>query len=323
MISLILLVISAVIGAGFATGAELVAFFGDVGLDAWAIALLVGVCLFAIMSVLIFFEGKQIRGVRWFFTAVNFATFIVMAAGLRHIAGTWALILSLGFCVVIIFWGFSKMMWVNKYLMFFVLGILLWASLSNLTAPPQAVHTTPRIGRAIYMAILYAGLNCCILQRVLSQFSKQYSRKQILAACGGACLIIMLLVGLVLGAIMRNGVTADMPILALSNNFVTKFAVFLCILTSMMILLNNLIPKQENSSPAFSLPLVALLLCCVAFGFSFFGFGSILGVVYPIIGGFMILYCGWLLFRGLLHLFLHNRLVVHDSVDGLQIIRDE
>ena len=308
MVALVLLVISAIIGAGFATGAELVAFFGDTGLPPVVIALLIGLSLFAIMAVLVFFDTKNIRGTKHIFTAINLATFIVMSAGLRHIAGTFALVLALAFCVVVVFFGFSKMVWVNKYLMFFVLGILLFASITNLSGTSTPQSQPPRVFHGIGMAIIYAGLNCCILQRVLRQFSGTHSRRKILFACGFATVLIMVLVTLVLTAITRNGVTADMPILELSNNPITKLAVFLCILTSMMILLHNVKPSKRGGG-------FVCFCAALAFGFSFLGFRNILGGVYPIIGSFMILYVCYLL--------LHNFFIVDNSVNRLEVIGND
>ena len=318
MVGIVLLIVSAVIGAGFSTGAELVAFFGATGLSPWVIAVLVGACIFSIMAVIVFFERGQFPRARHFFTLVNFSTFVVMAAGIRHIAGTLALILSLAFCIVIVFFGFSRVVMVNKYLMFFVLAILLSASLPHFSFDTTPREQTPRVPRAIYMAILYAGLNCCILQKLLSRFANKHSKKQILVACAVATIILVLLVGFILTAIFNSGTTADMPILDISNNFITRFAVFLCILTSMVILLDNLVSNEKSFvKNKFN---ISIAISLVALGFSFFGFKDILGVVYPIVGGLMILYCFCLLVSGLLR---KDRFVVHDAVDGLQIISDK
>jgi len=50
MAELVLLILSAIVGAGFATGAELVTFFGDTGASPLIIAITVGVFLFLIMT---------------------------------------------------------------------------------------------------------------------------------------------------------------------------------------------------------------------------------------------------------------------------------
>ena len=56
MFAITLLIVSAVVGAGFATGAELMAFFGASALPPIAIAALVGVCLFVVMIALVFLQ---------------------------------------------------------------------------------------------------------------------------------------------------------------------------------------------------------------------------------------------------------------------------
>ena len=318
MAGLVLLLISAIIGAGFATGAELVAFFGDTGMPPIVVAVMVAGCLFGISCLLIYFEQKQSKFTRHIFTAIYLASFVVMTAGLRHIAGGLVTALSLGFCVIVVFCGFKWMLFINKYLMFFVLGILLFASITNLTPADVQPNESPRVFRAIGMAILYAGMNGCILQRVLLKLREEHSKKRVLVACGIAFLIIAVLVALVLTAITSQGTVGAMPILELSNNYFTRAAVFFCILTSMMILLYN---SVQRTSRGYSSVAFAVVCSLVAFFLSFFGFKNILGWVYPLIGGFMILYCFCLLL--LRCPFRKDSLVVHDTIDGLQIVQDK
>ena len=45
-----LLFLGSVIGAGFATGAEIITFFGELRLPTWIIAIVIGLTMFAIIT---------------------------------------------------------------------------------------------------------------------------------------------------------------------------------------------------------------------------------------------------------------------------------
>jgi len=323
MTAIVLLIVSTIIGAGFATGAELVAFFGTSGLPPWVIAIIIGVFLFAIMAGLVFLgNSRQHPVVRHVFTAVYFAIFIVMTAGFAQMGGILATLLGLGFCMAVVLFGFEKLLFVNKYLMYFVLAILLHASISNLGKIPSVAPA--QVWRTVGSGLVYAGLNCCLLEAVLSKALERERRSRVLASCAIASALIAVLAGLILTAIKSQGITAALPILALSDNFVTRAAVMVCVLTSMFICLFN-VSKNTTNRPYF-----LVLLCLCAFGLSFFGFKDILGVVYPVIGGLMVCYVGCLCgvrcfsrIRRARRLGKHDLFVVDDTIDGLELVKNE
>ena len=328
MIALILLIISTVIGAGFATGAELLSFFGKTGLPPILIAAVVGFFLLLIMSALLFLvPRKQNKVIRHAFTAIYFAVFIVMTAGLMHLSGVITTIIALVFCIAIVMFGFDKLLFVNKYLILFVLAILLFASITNLNGDNSVLlHAEgAKWAQGVALCLLYAGMNCCSLERIFTTAPAKYSRKKILVACVIATVIICIFIALILTAIMRQNVITAMPILVLSNNIITKAAVFLSILTSMMICLYNITTpasrKQRLAAPT--------AICLLAFGFSFLGFQSVLAFLYPLIGGCMILYVLWLICcRAWYCLRLRcrksrNFFIVNNTVDCLKVVKDQ
>ena len=332
MIALTLLIISTIIGACFATGAELVVFFGSTGLPPAAIAIFVGIFLFAIMAVLVFFAHKnQNHILKHAFTAVYFAIFVVMTAGLMHLGGTITTVLALVFCIFVVLYGFERLLFVNKYSMYFVLAILLTATATNLKGTGDILGgTEPDLGRGLGMALLYAGMNCCLLGPVFSSALVKNSRRRVLVSCALATVIICILATLIMTAIRKQGVSAEMPLLELSNNLVTKAAVFLSIITSMMICLYNIVTSFPHSKTPADSPLAkggAALgaggACLIAFGLSFLGFAKALGIFYPVIGACMILYVLGLVLLRCGKFFRHHFFVINNSVDRLQIVKNE
>lgn len=315
MVEIVLLVISAIVGAGFATGAELITFFGDTGLHPVVISAMVAVFSVIIMAVLLYARKRPTKSTRYLFTTIYLAVFIVMTAGLKSLSGTLATVLALGFCCLVVFWGLGGVLRVNKYLMYFVLAILVFTCVTSLFKPsiPTDVCTRPNIIMGVGKALLYSGLNCCILERVFLELRERNSARRVFMACVWAMIVIACMVTLILSAINHLSVRAEMPILELSNNIITKTAVFFCILTSMMICLYTIacdLANQPKARVSWS-----VLFCCAAFGFSFLGFKSILGIVYPAIGVFMLLYvCG---------LGLGNLFFVYNSVNRLKVVSDK
>ena len=311
MVEITLIIVSAVIGAGFATGAELVAFFGGCGLPPLIIAVMVAGFTSVLMSVLIFCKSRQTRVTKAIFTGTYFLIFIVMAAGLRHLAGMSTMIVSLVLCCLVVLWGMGGLLRINKYMMFFVLAILVMVCMGALFGARSSTQEPRNVNllHGVWKALIYSGLNCCILDRTFTHLRKTNSRKKLLVAGVIAAVTIGALICLILTTFHHRGVSADMPILELSNNIITKIAVFFCILTSMMILLNNIAGDFKRHKLS-----LCGLICAIAFGFSFLGFRNLLGGIYHFIGIFMILYCGFLCL---------NRFIVHDSVDGLEIVQDK
>ena len=326
MLAITLLIISTIIGAGFATGAELASFFGSIAIPPIIISVIIGIFLLSIISVLIFCARTPGKHVKKVFAIVYFGIFIVMTAGLANLCGIYITIISLVFCIAIVCFGFDKLLLLNNYLISFVLVILISVCLINYES---SASYEPQIGitGSILSALLYAGMNCCLIELVIAKCLQNNSPKKVFLASCVAVITICCLIWLILSAI--KGIAADMPIISLSNNIITKAAVFFSILTSMYICLYNIylvfgVEKKKTLAKVTSLS----ILCSISFGFSFFGFLESLGVIYPILGGCMILYTLWLFFRFLFNLsrryfFSRKLLIINNSINSLDIVKNE
>jgi uncharacterized membrane protein YkvI len=227
-------------------------------------------------------------------------------------------ILSLLFCVTIVCFGLGKMLAVNKWIMLAVLTILVIACFSANAAAPTPRQTTGGIVYGIWQALLYAGLNCCMFETMFDRALERFPRRRVLSAALWATGIVCVLIVLILSAIYRTDMTAEMPILGLSDTIITRGAVFLCILTSQMICLFNLTaPVTKKWRPT-----AAISISILGFSFGLFGFRNVIGAAYPVVGGFMVAYVV-LNFIGYLRrrrgVRLGNRGIVNYAVNGRHV----
>lgn len=312
MVSIIFLIISTILGAGFATGAELVAFFGNIGLPPILVSFLVGVFLLAIMTVLIFCARAHNKIFKTAFTVIYFLIFIVLTAGIANLGGVYVTIVVLVLSIAVVMFGFERLLSINKYLILAVVIILLTVSVANFKAYEYAGDIKPFKG--VWSAFLYAGMNCCILEAVFSKCLVNNSKRKIMISAIIAIVIICTMIFLILHAI--QGVNAAMPILELNKSPIIWLAVFFSIFTSMFVCLYNICVLSGFEQKKYGAKSVFLsLLCLIAFGFSFFGFIETLSIIYRFIGGCMILYVCFLGFK--------KFFFVNNSVDGLNVIQNQ
>ena len=288
MLGLAFLFVSSVIGAGFVTGAELVIFFGNSPLPPALIATLVGVTIFVFLSMLIYVDKKNFTPPRVVFVPLYFAFFVIMTAGLMTLAGVWVAILCLAMCVVIVMSGFEKIVGYNKYIIAFVLVVVLFVTLQNGSPeshpPPQGVSTP----RTLYNVVIYAGMNMMLFP-VVRRARKNHSTKKILGAAAISAATLGLLVFVLMNATAGHSNLA-MPILGLADNFWVRSAIFLSMFTSQFIGLFNIEAGIGKKTKGNQRALLLVLICATAFVFSLGGFTQLMSVVYPAIGLFMVVF---------------------------------
>jgi len=287
MLGLAFLIISSIIGAGFATGAELVVFFGNSTLPAWVIALLVGVVLLTMFGIIIFLNEKNFHPPKIFFIPIYFVFFVAMTAGITQIASHFASILALILSVLVVLYGFKKMSKFNYAVMIFVLVILLITTLPHIG---QAQGQNPNSRPLILNLLIYAGLNCCLLFPLFKRARKEFTLKQLLASATTAAITISFFILIILSSIDKSGVY-PMPILTLSNNFLVVTAILLCMFTSMFISLFNIEQSTKSNAPTL------VLVSAFAFGLSLLGFTQIVSILYPVLGfaAFFLVVCCFVL----------------------------
>lgn len=310
---LTMLFLGAIIGAGFATGAEIVTFFNRLSLPVWLIALLVGLTMFGVMVVCIALNKTNYpprnNFISYIFIGLYFIFFTAMTAAITQIAGVFVSLLSLIFAGLIVKFGFHKMTRVNTFIVICIVIVLFGICLPHVIIPLKMDTNWQDLPRGIWWAWLYAGLNCLMFPELVAAAAPQHKKRTLYLASLLAAVIIAWFVYLILTAVKFTQ-TADaiMPLLAASPHPVTFVVILLAILTSQYSSLFAIVQKFQTTKLGTKIAPGGLIIifAVAAFIGSFLGFTQILNLGYPLVGAFICVFWGfsWLA-------YLCSRLRVH------------
>lgn len=318
--SVSMLIVGTMIGAGFASGKEIVSFFGDV--PNMFIALITGVLVFG-LSTLFLFVGRRVK--KTDVGEVNGAVFgklrpfadifilfnslIVlgaMLAGTDSLAAEFidlrpltSILLGLT-CAVISIKGLKGVLKANAMLVPIMIVFLAVCSILAIDFPfaPASSPIKP------YSILLYVSMNMILGGGVLSTVHN-LSPREILLASAVASVIIAGLLVLIMGALRSCSATySDMPMLliALKSGRPTYFvcipvigaSIFTTMLSAFKSLYDYLLVFVKHKLITAGIVLICGVLV------SSFGFSNVVGRLYPIVGAIGMLYIavnGWFLFK--------------------------
>lgn len=303
---LTMLFIGAIIGAGFATGAEIVTFFNKFALPVWLIAVLVGVTMFCVMSVSILLaktnSQPQTTFIGYLFITLYFVFFVAMTAAVTQVAGVFVSLLALVFSGLVVKFGFHKMTRINTFIVICIIIVLFGVCLPHVLLPPRTATNWHDLPGGMLWAFLYAGLNCFMFPELIAAAVPQHQKRTLYLASLLAAAIIAFFVYMILTAIKFTGTqNAVMPLLATSNHPVTFVVILLAILTSQYSSLFAIVQKAQTLTlgKKVSTDFIIIIFTILAFICSFLGFEKILNIGYPLVGAFI---CAFLCFSLLVYL---------------------
>lgn len=319
-ISVAMLIVGTMIGAGFASGKEIVTFFGDV--PNMFVALITGVSVFG-LSTLFLFVGRRVK--KTDVGEVNGAVFgkarpladvfilfnslIVlgaMLAGSDSLAAEFidlrplASVIMGVLCAVIVIKGLSGVLKANAVLVPIMVVFLCVCAVLAINFPfaPSSSPIKP------YSILLYVSMNMILGGGVLSTVHNLSPREIILASAVASTLIAGLLM-LIMGALRSTSAAhADMPMLliALKSGRPMYFvclpvigaSIFTTMLSAFKSLYDYLLVFVKHKIITAGLVLIGGMLVGA------FGFSTVVGRLYPIVGAIGVLYIaanGWFLFK--------------------------
>jgi len=314
------LFIGAVIGAGFASGREILVFFGNS--DIFFVYVCIFCCLlFALIAILFMTRAKRKNmytlqdlskqtfkaGGGVFNVFIIFCQIIIVGAMLAAIDSLFKEVLGVQFdfplfsvfslilaCIVLSF-GINGIMEVNTVLvpliLVFMVLIVIFAKKPDDVVLAKDVLAQGSIFKSAMSAVLYIGMNMLLTVNVLISPCKTLGKKQIyIGAILGAVVISLMI--FVIGTTLLNSsefvVSENMPLLYLTNEMPGIFrlicaCVILCaIFTTLTASMFPVVQYTKTFVKNKYLNIVIVSL--VGFIISRFGFSSIVGILYPIMG---------------------------------------
>lgn len=325
----VMVVLGAIIGAGFASGKEIVSFFGKLGYWSMPFMLLVGGLFFFFFYVFAKL-GKMIKPksisdmtntmfgkfgiiVDFGFILSAFITLSSMIAGCDSV-GSLVFKEGYNFCYISIF----TVMIVAIILMFglryiykitniiipsiIVLIVVILLTFASKT-PTESISTSNinfNFASALIYSILYVCMNTFTNIFIISKSSEYMNKKQIGIASVISSSLVVLLVALILLSILRGGdaiFLSDMPMINIAYSvggvagITYSVILWLAIFTTICIATYSIVEWLNKFIKNKFLCIVIVLT--LGFVFSRFGFSTIVDIFYPIegiFGGIFILY---------------------------------
>ena len=305
-------IVGTVIGAGYATGKEIMTFFGIYGKSFYIFAVLF-IVLFAYSSYL-FLEAKPNllnKKTYNFFNAIilisEFLTMSTMIACLDSILSLFfstklILITIVIACYFIMIKGLSGLMKFSVFTIPILITIIIIVCTKNLPSlsSNQFLEIEASTPKKIVFPFLYLGLNIFSLYPICSELSKSQTKKTKIWTALFSSLFLLITLFLICTTLLRSEdkiISSELPLLMLSVDkssiltYLTALAVTIGILSTFLssafILANETKKHSKHQNFSCFVLVLASYLC------SKLGFGKFVEIIYPIVGffGFALLVC--------------------------------
>ena len=300
-----MLFLGSIIGAGFATGAEIITFFGKWQLSPWLIASIIGIAIFLMITleIVLFYPTKTspapIKPNKKLYIGIvmiYLILFTAMTAGITQITNPIICLISLIFSAIIALLGTQKLTHFNRLIVPIIIVLIITTALPHTSSMPTPPQSNQHLIPTLFWAMLYAGLNCFMFPEFIIANATHVKRRDLFWAGLLTAGLVTVLAGLILSTIQATQTTTEpIPLLSAAPTPITVLVILLAILTSQYTTLfaiterlGQIIPSTKNK------PLMTVAcVCLIALIGSLCGFTHIIQYGYPLIGA---LTCFYLLF---------------------------
>jgi len=315
VISITLVIIGALIGAGFASGQEIFSFFyiyGKNGIYGILImSILIGIFIYKSLKIIyqkqvynyndflnLFIKNTKIRNViLWIVNVLLLVSFYIMVAGfgayfeqeigINRIIGS--IVLNL-LCVIVFFSNIKGVLKASNLIVPFLIFFIFFIGIKNIVQI-RTIDFHQMKNNWILSMIIYNSYNFILLMPVLISLKKQITKEKNIKKVSILVTIIILILSiniffLLLNANIKEIENQEMPIVYIISNYFNKykkiyaFIVLASIFTTAISVgigfLQN-ISKNSNSYPQFVLFITSLLMSNI-------GFSKLLNFIYPVFG---------------------------------------
>lgn len=307
ILSISMLIIGTIIGAGFSSGRELISFFGS-GISLW-VAVLCGVAIFLLCALFLYIGSKtgannvsevnvKLIG-RFHFIPDSFLlvnSLIVLGGMLAGIDSLGSALLPISpvysilmgiLCIFVVTKGIKGLLNCNSIVVPIIIFALILISIWSIFKGNIGLNFDFKLSVLPTIAI-YVSMNMMLASTVLTTMGR-LSKKDILVSSTVAGGVIMLIVaGLILALNACDFRYEDMPVLAIAKAINPFVAVLIAIVIAVSIFTTMLTAMQGLCAWFSSLfgkgiycPIVVLL---AGFLLSRLGFSNVVSLLYPVIG---------------------------------------
>ena len=317
VISITLVIIGALIGAGFASGQEIFSFFyiyGKNGIYGILImSILIGIFIYKSLKIIyqkqvynyndflnLFIKNTKIRNViLWIVNVLLLVSFYIMVAGfgayfeqeigINRIIGS--IVLNL-LCVIVFFSNIKGVLKASNFIVPFLIFFIFFIGIKNIVQI-RTIDFYQMKNNWILSMLIYNSYNFILLMPVLISLKKQITKEKNIKKVSILVTIIILILSisiffLLLNANIKEIENQEMPIVYIISNYFNKykkiyaFIVLASIFTTAISVgigfLQN-ISKNSNSYPQF-----VLFMCITSLLMSNIGFSKLLNFIYPVFG---------------------------------------
>ena len=317
VISITLVIIGALIGAGFASGQEIFSFFyiyGKNGIYGILImSILIGIFIYKSLKIIyqkqvynyndflnLFIKNTKIRNViLWIVNVLLLVSFYIMVAGfgayfeqeigINRIIGS--IVLNL-LCVIVFFSNIKGVLKASNLIVPFLIFFIFFIGIKNIVQI-RTIDFYQMKNNWILSMLIYNSYNFILLMPVLISLKKQITKEKNIKKVSILVTIIILILSisiffLLLNANIKEIENQEMPIVYIISNYFNKykkiyaFIVLASIFTTAISVgigfLQN-ISKNSNSYPQF-----VLFMCITSVLMSNIGFSKLLNFIYPVFG---------------------------------------
>ena len=317
VISITLVIIGALIGAGFASGQEIFSFFyiyGKNGIYGILImSILIGIFIYKSLKIIyqkqvynyndflnLFIKNTKIRNViLWIVNVLLLVSFYIMVAGfgayfeqeigINRIIGS--IVLNL-LCVIVFFSNIKGVLKASNLIVPFLIFFIFFIGIKNIVQI-RTIDFYQMKNNWILSMLIYNSYNFILLMPVFISLKKQITKEKNIKKVSILVTIIILILSisiffLLLNANIKEIENQEMPIVYIISNYFNKykkiyaFIVLASIFTTAISVgigfLQN-ISKNSNSYPQF-----VLFMCITSLLMSNIGFSKLLNFIYPVFG---------------------------------------
>lgn len=317
VISITLVIIGALIGAGFASGQEIFSFFyiyGKNGIYGILImSILIGIFIYKSLKIIyqkqvynyndflnLFIKNTKIRNViLWIVNVLLLVSFYIMVAGfgayfeqeigINRIIGSVVLNLL---CVIVFFSNIKGVLKASNLIVPFLIFFIFFIGIKNILQI-RTIDFYQMKNNWILSMLIYNSYNFILLMPVLISLKKQITKEKNIKKVSILVTIIILILSisiffLLLNANIKEIENQEMPIVYIISNYFNKykkiyaFIVLASIFTTAISVGIGFLQNISKNSKSY--PQLVLFMCITSLLMSNIGFSKLLNFIYPVFG---------------------------------------